>query len=289
MPIEMYFTKPQAATNLQLGVANFTNVNRMARLPHGNLIRVIRRTEGASCHTSSPRMGKNSFYSSHSLSKKIRLIRLIRCLKTFCVFCSGRLPARWRSPPPPHPYVQRRCTFKLYATPFTICPPLLLQFARGSLPRGNGEPTQPQTATPLSQGQKPSECENGKPHPTLTAFHTSIFSVSHTSNIPVSHIYHITYFFRFDFTCLHSYVITSFHHSTLSSFQCFFFSHFRCFGVSAFHLSPFPIFHYILFPLFSFSVFSLFHHPIVPLFHLFLVSYFYYFTYFIIVLFQYNQ
>ncbi len=60
MLIERYFTKPQAATN-------FTNVNRMVRIPHGNLIRVIRRTEGASCHTSSRRM------------EKIRFIRFIRC------------------------------------------------------------------------------------------------------------------------------------------------------------------------------------------------------------------
>ena len=59
MLIERYFTKPQAATN-------FTNANRMVGLPWGNPIgyaelkvRVIRRTKGASCHTSSRRMGKN--------------------------------------------------------------------------------------------------------------------------------------------------------------------------------------------------------------------------------------
>ncbi len=60
MLIEIYFTKPQAATN-------FTNVNCMARFAWENLIRVIRRTKGASCHTSSLRM------------EKIRFIRFIRC------------------------------------------------------------------------------------------------------------------------------------------------------------------------------------------------------------------
>ena len=60
MLIERNFTKPQAATN-------FTNANRMAGFPWGNLIRVIRRTKGASCHTSSRRM------------EKIRFIRFIRC------------------------------------------------------------------------------------------------------------------------------------------------------------------------------------------------------------------
>ena len=59
----IYFTKPQAATN-------FTNANRMADFHRGSLIRVIRRTEGASCHTYSRRMGKNSFNSRNSLLKK---------------------------------------------------------------------------------------------------------------------------------------------------------------------------------------------------------------------------
>ncbi|MBP3214546.1 MAG: hypothetical protein J6M19_06925 [Bacteroidaceae bacterium] len=51
MLTEMYFTKPQAATN-------FTNANRMADFRRVSLIRVIRRTEGASCNASSRRMEK---------------------------------------------------------------------------------------------------------------------------------------------------------------------------------------------------------------------------------------
>ena len=51
MLTEMYFTKPQAATN-------FTNANRMADFRRVSLIRVIRRTEGASCNASSCRMEK---------------------------------------------------------------------------------------------------------------------------------------------------------------------------------------------------------------------------------------
>jgi len=57
---EMYFTKPQAATN-------FTNANRMVDFRQESLIRVIRRTEGASCNTFSRRM------------EKIREISAIRC------------------------------------------------------------------------------------------------------------------------------------------------------------------------------------------------------------------